>query len=40
MNQKRQTDIDIVMPYITTGILISKDVFKEINNAVNNYLLK
>ena len=33
-------NMDIVMPYITTGILISKDVFKEINNAVNNYLLK
>ena len=32
-------NMDIVMPYITTGILISKDVFKEINNAVNNYLL-
>ncbi len=32
-------NMDIAMPYITTGILISKDVFKEINNAVNNYLL-
>ena len=32
-------NMDIAMPYITTGILLSKDVFKEINNAVNNYLL-
>ena len=29
----------IVTPYITTGILKSRDVFKEINNTVNNYLL-
>jgi len=31
-------NMKIVTPYITTGILISKDVFNEIDNAINNYL--
>lgn len=31
--------MDNVTPYITTGILKSKEVFKDIINAVNNYLL-
>lgn len=35
----RNINMDIVTSYITTGILKSKDVFKEINNTVKNYLL-
>ncbi len=35
----RNLNMKIVTPYITTGILKSRDVFKEINNTVNNYLL-
>jgi len=33
-------NMNIVMPYITNGILISTDVFDEIDNAVYNYLSK
>ena len=35
----RNINMDNVTAYITTGILKSRDVFKEINNIVNNYLL-
>lgn len=35
----KDINMDNVTSYITTGILISRDVFKEINIAVNNYLL-
>jgi hypothetical protein len=35
----RDINMDNVTPYITTGILKSKEVFKDIINAVNNYLL-
>ncbi len=31
-------NMDLVTPYITTGILKSRAIFKEINNSVSNYL--